>query len=220
VRSYGAVAWCYDEVAALYSLGSIAAAKRSQLQELRPGDRVLYAGVGRGSDALEAARRGAQVTALDVSPAMLRRLRRRLAGAAQQAELLCADLFEHRPASCYDAVAANFVLNVFDPHEMRRALLHLVSLLRPGGKLLIADFAPPQGGRFERALARAYYRPVNLAAWSLGLCALHPIYDYARPLESIGLQVLRRRGFRPARAVPVLYESLVARRPGWLPADA
>ena len=58
VRSYAAVAWCYDEIATCYSLGGIARAKASQVSHLEPGRRVLYAGVGRGREAVLAARRG------------------------------------------------------------------------------------------------------------------------------------------------------------------
>ena len=35
-RSYDAVAWCYDELAACYSLGRIGRAKASQVSQLEP----------------------------------------------------------------------------------------------------------------------------------------------------------------------------------------
>ena len=104
-RSYGAVAWCYDELAAGYSLGRIGRAKASQVCRLQPGERVFYAGVGRGDDAVRAAVRGAGVTALDASPLMLSRLRRSLARKGAEAQLLCGDLFDHRPTELYDLQA-------------------------------------------------------------------------------------------------------------------
>ncbi len=131
---YDPVAWCYQELAAAYSLGQIRAAKISQLPELAAGSRVLYAGVGRGEDALLAARRGVVVTGLDCSAAMLRRFRRQLRRQQLEAEIVRADLFEHEVAGPgYDAVAANFVLNVFPVEQMRRLLAHLGSLVRPAG---------------------------------------------------------------------------------------
>jgi SAM-dependent methyltransferase len=216
---YDRVAWCYQELAAAYSLGRVRAAKLSQLAELAAGSRVLYAGVGRGEDALQAARRGVVVTGLDCSAAMLRRFRRELQSRELEAEIVQADLFDHEAFDCeaggpgYDAVAANFVLNVFPVAQMRRLLAHLGSLVRPGGKLLIADFALPSGRPWERLCVRAYYRPVNLAAWALGLCALHPLYDYATELRALGFEIVARQGFRPFARGPALYESLVARRP-------
>ena len=56
---YGLVSGFYDELAAFYSRGRIGATKQSQLQYLKPADRVLYPGVGRGEDAIQAARGGA-----------------------------------------------------------------------------------------------------------------------------------------------------------------
>jgi demethylmenaquinone methyltransferase/2-methoxy-6-polyprenyl-1,4-benzoquinol methylase len=212
VRSYGAVAWCYDEIAAFYSLGQIGQAKASQVALLEAGECVLYAGVGRGEEALLAAQGGARVTALDSSPAMLARLRRALAREGAQARLVCGDVFDHAPGQPYDVVVANFFLNVFSPDEMRRALRHLVSLVRTGGRVMIADFAPPQGSAAARLVTRVYYRPVSLAAFASRLAALHPIYDYAREFETLGLELIRRDEFRLASWTPVLFESLVARR--------
>lgn len=212
--SYESVAWCYQELAAAYSLGTIRAVEASQLIELAAGSRVLYAGVGRGEDALLAARRGIAVTGLDCSAAMLGRLRHSIAREALQARLVQADLFEHASdGPGYDAVTANFVLNVFPVDRMRKLIAHLGRLVRPGGKFLIADFAHPSGSVWQRAAVRAYYRPVNLAAWALGLGALHPLYDYATELRAIGFEMTGRHGFRPFIRGPVLYESLVAKRP-------
>jgi cyclopropane fatty-acyl-phospholipid synthase-like methyltransferase len=210
--SYDNVAWCYEGVAALYSAGAIASAKAWQIAHLEPGSRVLYAGVGGGEDALLAVRRGVAVTGLDLSPRMLARFRRRLDREGLEAELILGDVMEHRSLDGYDAVVANFFLNVFDVEQMQRVLAHLVSNLRPGGTFLVADFAVPGSGRIARGMRVAYYRPVNWAARVVGLCALHPIHDYAASFDRVGLALERRQGFRPLGRGPVLYESLVARR--------
>jgi ubiquinone/menaquinone biosynthesis C-methylase UbiE len=210
---YGAFAWCYEEIAAAYSLGRIQRAKASQIEALEAGDRVLYAGVGSGEDALLAVRSGARVTAIDAAEAMLRRFRRRLDREGLSAALVPGDALAHTVSGPgYDAVAANFVLNVFRRDEMRRLLTHLAGLVRPGGKLLIADFAPPSARRYERWIASAYYRPVNLAAWMLQLGALHPLYDYGSEVVGLGFDVIERRRFRPFGWGPALFESIVAER--------
>jgi demethylmenaquinone methyltransferase/2-methoxy-6-polyprenyl-1,4-benzoquinol methylase len=167
---------------------------------------VLYVGVGRGEEALEAARRGADVTGLDCSPAMLDRFRGSLDADGLSARVVVGDLFAHSaPRGGYDCIAAHFVLNVFPRDVVREALGHLAAQLRPGGRIVVADFAPPSGAL--GLLARAYYRLVNLAGWSLGLAALHPIYDYGVMLEALGWKVIRRVKFGP-------YESLTATRVG------
>jgi demethylmenaquinone methyltransferase/2-methoxy-6-polyprenyl-1,4-benzoquinol methylase len=165
---------------------------------------VLYAGVGRGDDAVEAARLGAQVTALDASPAMLSRLRRRLESRRLDATLVEADLFDHT-ATGYRWAVASFFLNVFSPPAMRGAVEHLTERLAPDGRLAISDFAPPGPGVVGRAFAHANYWPVALAGRALGLAALHPIYDYQPVLERLGFEIEQRERFGA-------YESLVARR--------
>ncbi len=208
---YGRVAWCYDAVASAYSLGRVRAAKHAHLAEIRAGERVLYAGAGTGEEAVAAALRGARVAAVDCSPAMLDRLRRRLEAAGAHAELYPQDFFAHcAPAGGYDVVVAHFVLNVFSPAAMRGALAHLAGQVRPGGRLVVAEFAPASGARLARALARAHFRLVDLVGWAFGLAALHPLYDTAAALDGLGLRVTRRDRFRPLPWGPPLYESWTA----------
>ena len=95
-RSYETVAWCYDALARIYSLGAIARAKAWPVARLRPGDRVLYAGIGSGEEAVLAARLGARVTGIDLSRSMLRAAHRRFAAAGLAAELVQGDFFDHR----------------------------------------------------------------------------------------------------------------------------
>ena len=186
---YGGVAFCYDELAALYSFGRIARSKRAFLAHVRAGDSVLVVGAGRGDDALEAARRGARVTAIDRSGAMLERLRTAaerddLAVACVESRFETATLEEP-----FDHVVAHYFLNCFAEEEARRLLAALSRRVAAGGCLHLADFAPARGGRFARGLSALYYRAVNLAGWAMGLCALHEIPDLRLWLEDVGFAV-------------------------------
>jgi ubiquinone/menaquinone biosynthesis C-methylase UbiE len=209
-RSYTAVASFYETLAACYSGGQIAAAKRAQLAEMQPGDRVLYVGVGAGEDAVVAARLGAQLTCIDLSSAMLSRLEARLG--ATQAEILCGNAFDHHRPGHYDVVTANFLLNCLSEPAMREMLAHLSTLLRPGGKLLIADLALPQGNVVARMTQRVYGRFANVIFRLLNLVTLHPIYDYRRSLAACHLQHVRSTSFRLFGFGPVAYETLTAVR--------
>lgn len=194
-HSHAAVASVYDEIAAFYSLGRIARSKAAGIEAFAAGEHVLFAGVGRGADAVEAARRGVRVTAIDLAPAMLARFERRLAQAGLTAETIRGDVAAHRPARPYDGIDASYFLNLWDTPRAQAMLVHLASLLRPGGKLVVADFARPRGGRISRAIAEAYYRPVDWIAWALGLCELHPILDYRALVGAAGLRIVRERRF-------------------------
>jgi ubiquinone/menaquinone biosynthesis C-methylase UbiE len=193
--SYESVAWCYDVIAAVYSLGRIAHAKAWSVGRVQPGERVLFVGIGAGEDALLAAHAGAQVSGLDLAPAMLRRTARRFERAQRSIEVVHCDLFDFDAAADFEVVVLNFFLNVYDAAEMERALEHALSLLAPGGCVVLADFAPLPTQGLRRVAAALYYWPVAWAGALLGLAALHPPYDYAPSLARLGYQVVERERF-------------------------
>jgi len=204
---YARVAWCYDELAALWSLGAIPRAKAAAARALARDSRVLFAGVGRGSDALLAAQRGVDVFALDTEPAMLRRFEQTLSDHGLRATAIEADWFGYVPEQPFDAVVASFALNVFDGRELAGALDAAIGWLKPAGRLFVADFAPPGPGAVRRAFSQLHYWPVAVVAHSLGLCSLHPIHDYRRLLEERDLAVESEDDFG-------LYRLWRARLPG------
>ena len=212
-RSYELVAPFYDGIAAVLSRGRIAAAKRSQIAGLKPGDRVLYAGAGAGEDAALAAGMGALVTAVDLSPKMLAQLEGRLGALAPRVEVHCEDFFDHEGGP-YDVVVLNFFLNVFAQGEAGQVLDHAVSRLEPDrGRLMIADFAWPQTAT-ERAVYELHYRPLLAASWILGLAAIHPLHDYRAWAQARGFGLSEAHGFAPVGRRFALYESLIFdRRP-------
>lgn len=234
---YSHVAWCYDAIASAYSLGAIDRAKRWHVGLIGPGDRVLYVGAGTGREIALACAAGAEVLCLEPCEAMARRLLRRLAPWADRVTVLEEPLLAAEGTGSssgaggggFDWVCGHFFFNVFDTGTMPEVLAMAASHVRPGGRVVVADFAGAgahkhtrlrrDGGQdarptdlWQRVLRTAYYRPVNLAGWALRMCALHPIYDYAPLLEGLGFEVESRTRFRVLPGLPGLYETLVARR--------
>ncbi len=76
---YWLVGYQYELTGNLYSLGRIPKCKSAMLKHVKPGDKVLVAGVGHGTEAVEASRLGAHVTAVDLSETMLNQFRKRIA---------------------------------------------------------------------------------------------------------------------------------------------
>ena len=210
--SYGSISGIYDWLAAAYSFGRIGASKRDALATISRNDRVLFAGVGRGEDALLAARQGARVTAIDLAPSMLKHVSNRFDRDGLALEAICGDVAKHEPADCYDVVVANYFLNLFEVDRARAMLRHLGSLVCPGGCLILADFARPEGGMFARLITEAYYRPANWIAWAFGYCALHPILDYAQLMTGMDYQIetSRRRPVFAGRN-PAFHSTVVRR---------
>ena len=137
------------------------------------------------------------VTCLDLSAQMLRQAERHMRRQGCEAEFLQADVLQHERRNHYDVVVVNFFLNVFDEGQMQDMLAHLVTLVRPAGKLLISDFALPRGNRLARAVQAAYWGVTDLFYYLLGLCAWHPVYDYASYFPHVGLESAAGTAFSP-----------------------
>lgn len=107
---------------------------------LGPGTRLLDLGAGTGVFAVAAAATGAEVTAVDVSPAMVAALRRRVgeSSAAGSVRVVECGLLDHagEPA---DFVFARNVLHQLPDFWKVLALHHIATLVRPGGILRLRD---------------------------------------------------------------------------------
>lgn len=211
---YRHVAWVYDALASAYSLGAIDRAKAFHHALIHEGDRVLYAGAGRGREIVGACEAGAEVTCVEPSAAMASTLIHRTS-AYRQRVTLDPRIIQAVPAQpVYDIVVAHFFLNLFNTADMPGVLDHLCQFVKPGGRIVIADFKPNAADHTATAcgLRAAYYRPLNLAGWLLRICALHPIYEYAPLLTNQGLKIESRRGLAVLPGLPDLYEVIVARQ--------
>ena len=109
---------------------------------IRPGDTVLDIGSGSGTDALIAARvvgPAGRVIGLDMTDAMLAKLRTNITSAAvANVEPLAGNAESiPLPDSTVDVVTTNGVINLVP--DKSRALREIARVLRPGGRLQMAD---------------------------------------------------------------------------------
>jgi SAM-dependent methyltransferase len=107
----------------------------AEVADLAPG-RALDVGCGEGADAVWLARRGWQVTALDVSAVALERAKRHAQDAGVDVTWVDAGLVGAQlPAGSFDLVSAQYPALRKTPDEVaERTLLDLVA---PGGTLLV-----------------------------------------------------------------------------------
>lgn len=145
----------YQRLAAVYDLAARVqpiARPRSRLFALagiRPGQRVLVVGVGTGQD-LAHLPAGAEVTGIDLSPAMLARARAR--GTEATLREMDAEHLEF-PDDSFDVVVLSYVLSVVgDP---ARAPAEAARVLAPQGSIwILGKFYETPPGPTRRAASR------------------------------------------------------------------
>jgi ubiquinone/menaquinone biosynthesis C-methylase UbiE len=116
------------------------AGKVADAARIQRGDRVLDVACGTGILAVEAARRvypGGSVVGLDLNPGMLAVARRKSPNLDWREGAAEALLFK---TDSFDCVVSQFGLMFFE--DPRTAVLEMFRVLRPGGRLAVAVWAP------------------------------------------------------------------------------
>lgn len=149
----------YDSIA-----GAVGFERARQLSidrlRLRAGQRVLMIGAGTGLD-LTHIPPDIVLTAVDVTPAMLRRLEHR---AARMQRRVTTRIMDARrldfPDASFDAVVMHLVLAVMP--EPERGLKEAARVLMPGGRIAVFDkfLADEQSVSWQRRLLNLFARPL------------------------------------------------------------
>lgn len=202
----------YDFLSLIYSGRQIHKAKTAMNADLKEGDKILFAGVGHGRDAIDAAERGAQVTVVDLSATMLKNFEKNLKGRnfKHPIRTVHSDILKFDEVGEYDMVTANFFLNVFPEDFMVTVMRHLSTLVKPGGHFVVGDFHLPQGNIFKRAFQNAYWYIAVGIFTVFAKNAFHKVYDYPKHLEALGFKVEKTQAFN-VLLIPCLW-SLKASR--------
>jgi demethylmenaquinone methyltransferase/2-methoxy-6-polyprenyl-1,4-benzoquinol methylase len=188
---YKWVGFQYEVTGNIYSLGRIPKCKIAMLKHLKPGQKLLVAGAGHGTEAIQAARMGVHVTAVDLSATMLKHLNARLDKCSDIKEpmtCICDDIFNIQDTEKFDMVIANFFLNVFPEKRVDEVANHLAALVKPGGYFVVGEFVLPQKGlagllqKINWYLAILFYSATTEAA-------LHPVHDYAGLVRQSGCEI-------------------------------
>ena len=188
---YWLVGYQYELTGNLYSLGRIPKCKSAMLKHLKPNDSLLVAGVGHGTEAIEASKLGAQVTAVDLSETMLKQFRKRIARENPPGEIriIHDDIFNVKDTGQYDMVIANFFLNVFSRTRVVEVANHLGSLVKPGGYFVVGEFVLPVDKGWRGILQRInWYIAITIYS-STTEAVFHPVWDYPALVEGSGCKI-------------------------------
>ncbi|HVM17611.1 MAG TPA: bifunctional demethylmenaquinone methyltransferase/2-methoxy-6-polyprenyl-1,4-benzoquinol methylase UbiE [Gaiellaceae bacterium] len=147
-RMFDRIAPVYDAMNRLMTAGLDRRWRRFAAEAAaRPGERVVDVCCGTGDLAVECARRGAAVTGLDFSPAMLERARRK----DPRIEWIEGDALQLPFADAsFDGATVGF--GVRNLEDLERGLAELRRVVRPGGRLAVLEITRPRG------LLRPFYR--------------------------------------------------------------
>jgi ubiquinone/menaquinone biosynthesis C-methylase UbiE len=182
----------YDRGIGLLTLGKLKLIKKTITDRfIQSGDHVLEIGCGTGNLALSMAKKGAEVEALDVSPDMLEEARKRIKskGLESRVNLHLLDVTQagesFEPGS-FDVIVATLVFSELSPEKQKQTLDVCCRLLKPKGKLLIADEVAP-----EKRWARFQYHLIHYPLSSHHLVVdtnnNKSIAGFSRDLEASGV---------------------------------
>ncbi len=202
----------YDRRMDRISGGRVGAVKRAVAAEIRPGEHVLEVGCGTGELAAMLVQSGATVEGFDLSPTMAAAAQKRI-----EVENLEGRLTVHRmgvegmdglESLAYDAVVATLVFSELNDGERRFALNQAFRVLKPGGRLIVADEVVPRrrDRRILQALARA---PMLAATYLITRTSTRPLADPQDQVAAAGFVVDKE-----VRSQGDAFALLVAHRPG------
>ncbi len=134
-------AWSSGDYAVVGTTLQIVGESLAEALDLRSGQKVLDVAAGNGNFALAAARRWAEVTAVDYVPALLQRASQ--GATADRMELDCREAdIEDLPfaEASFDVVASTFGV-MFTP-DQEKAAAEMLRVCRGGGKIGLANWTP------------------------------------------------------------------------------
>jgi SAM-dependent methyltransferase len=141
IKSRQQATWASGDFAVIGTTLQIVGEELCEALDLRSGQQVLDVAAGNGNAALAAARRWCDVTASDYVPALLDRACERAAGERLPLKVRLADaeVLPFEDAS-FDVVMSTFGAMFTPEHE--RPAREMLRVLRPGGKIGLANWTP------------------------------------------------------------------------------
>ena len=115
------------------------------------GMKVLDVGCGVGRWCVEFARRGAEVTGVDISGEMIRLASDNMRKEGLDGRLMVMSVDEMDfPDNSFDLVhCAGVLMHVTDPDKFRKSCLNIIRVVRPGGQILLQELAPRKRWKTE-----------------------------------------------------------------------
>ena len=183
----------YDAGIEVLSLGQHRRVLRRMAELVTPGERVIDIGCGTGSLAVLCAKRGARVTAIDSSAAMLRLAKSKIADlglseAVEFREMSAVNLDGAFTDGAFDIIVSSFAFSELSDDEQAFVLRECARLLVEGSQLLVADEVLPR--RLPvRVVSRVVRLPLVAIAYVLTQTATRAVADLEAKIRATGLTI-------------------------------
>jgi len=144
-RTFSILAPFYDLSAIVLSFGMILLVrdKAVAFTNAKPGSRILDIATGTGKQAFAFAKKGYAVTGIDMSEAMLSVANKKNRYNNLKFEIGDATLLRFEDSS-FDVCCISFALHDMPPSIRKKVLGEMARVLRPGGMIIIVDYALPK----------------------------------------------------------------------------
>ncbi|QRM35263.1 class I SAM-dependent methyltransferase [Microvirga sp. VF16] len=160
----------------------------------QPGQRILDLGSGTGTLTLmlQQACPGAEIIGVDADPDVIARARAKavqtgVTPAFQRSRIDELDLVPAFGVASFDTIVSSLVFHHLNREAKRRALINVVTLLRPGGMMHVADWGQP-----DTTLMRLLFYPVQ---------ALDGFANTADNLKGLLPQFMREAGLQEVHEI-------------------
>ena len=179
----------YDLGIRLLSLGHIERVYR-RVAELARGPDVLDLGCGTGNMTMRLARLGMRVAGVDLSPEMLAVARRKVPSGASVrfVQTGAVELIDHFPAASFDTIVSILMFSELREAEQRLVFRQCRSLLRPGGRLILADEVRAPA-LLKRTLHNLVRLPLAVIAYVLTQASTSPVANLNGKLRAAGFSI-------------------------------
>lgn len=183
----------YDKGIRLLTGGQLDNLYDRLIAHIRGGDRVLDIGCGTGALAFRAAKRGAEVKAIDINPGMLEvaRAKAKDAHLSQNIEFVemgVAELGDETDQT-YDAVMSGLCLSELTEEELDFTENEVSRILKPGALFLVVDEVRPRS--FVRRLLQGFSRSIfKLFVFLVSGTTTRALKNFPSKIEGAGFKIV------------------------------
>ncbi|MCK4830854.1 class I SAM-dependent methyltransferase [bacterium] len=165
--------------------------------QIRPGMKILDVGCGIGRWCIAFAGRGADITGIDISEEMIKLASDNMKKEGLDGNLVVKSSDEMDfPDNSFDIVhCAAVLMHVTDPVRFRKSCENIVRVARPGGQILLKEWAPrkrKESGTNIHIIGRAYH-------------------EYKHTVEKEGAFLVREAGVHPWTRLDRAYDAITAK---------